>query len=66
MFLFKACPKCQGDMYTDRDQYGSFIECIHCGLIRDVKVNWEIDKVPAQVTSSLALTRGQSDLSLAA
>ena len=39
MFFFRACPKCQGDMYLDRDIYGPFVECLQCGLIRDLKVN---------------------------
>jgi len=37
MFFFKACPKCQGDMYVDRDRYGAFVECLQCGLLKDVK-----------------------------
>ena len=38
MFFFKACPKCHGDMYIDRDSYGPFVECLQCGLLRDLKV----------------------------
>ena len=37
MWFFKACPKCCGDMYVDRDAYGTFVECLQCGLLRDVK-----------------------------
>ena len=36
MLFLKACPKCHGDMYLDRDVYGTFIECLQCGLLRDV------------------------------
>ena len=36
MFYFKACPKCHGDLYLDSDGYGSFIECVQCGLLRDL------------------------------
>ena len=36
MLFPKACPKCHGDMYLDRDVYGTFIECLQCGLLRDV------------------------------
>ena len=39
MFYFKACPKCSGDLHLDKDQYGSFIECVQCGLVRDVELN---------------------------
>ena len=36
MFWFKLCPRCSGDLFEDRDQYGKFIACMQCGLIRDV------------------------------
>ena len=36
MFWFKLCPRCSGDLYEDRDQYGRFITCMQCGLTRDV------------------------------
>ena len=39
MFFFKACPKCHGDLYEDSDGYGAFLECLQCGLLRDVDCN---------------------------
>ncbi len=36
MFYFKACPKCHGDLYLDSDGYGTFIECLQCGWLRDL------------------------------
>ena len=33
---FKACPKCQGDLQLRRDPYGMFVNCIQCGLQRDL------------------------------
>ena len=33
---FKACPKCQGDLQIKRDIYGMFINCLQCGLQKDV------------------------------
>jgi hypothetical protein len=36
MFFFKACPKCKGDMYLDRDVYGAFRKCLQCGQIDDL------------------------------
>ena len=44
MLFLKVCPKCHGDMYLDRDQYGAFIECLQCGLLRDIdesQENWQ-------------------------
>ena len=37
MLFFKGCPKCLGDMYVDRDVFGTFIECLQCGYLRDVE-----------------------------
>ncbi len=35
MFWFKLCPRCSGDLFEDRDQYGMFITCLQCGFNRD-------------------------------
>ena len=35
MFWFKQCPRCSGDLFEDRDQYGPFITCMQCGLTKD-------------------------------
>ena len=31
MFYFKACPKCNGDLFRDTDVYGPYIGCAQCG-----------------------------------
>ena len=36
MLQLKSCPKCNGDMFTDRDNYGHFRQCLQCGLIKDL------------------------------
>ncbi len=36
MFWLKCCPRCKGDLFEQRDQFGSFFTCIQCGLSRDV------------------------------
>ncbi len=36
MFWFKLCPRCSGDLFEDRDQYGSFVTCMQCGFHKDV------------------------------
>ena len=38
MFYFKACPKCGGDMYLERDAYGSFQKCLQCGRMIDLEL----------------------------
>ncbi len=30
MFWFKACPKCQGDLYGSKDIYGGYVACMQC------------------------------------
>ena len=37
MLMFKACPRCQGDMYINRDIYGEYKECLQCGLMLEVE-----------------------------
>ena len=36
MIMFKACPRCQGDMHQNRDMYGEYRECLMCGYMADV------------------------------
>jgi len=36
MFWLKLCPRCCGDLFEDRDQYGKFFTCMQCGFTRDV------------------------------
>ena len=35
MFWFKQCPRCSGDLFEDKDQYGAFITCMQCGFTKD-------------------------------
>jgi hypothetical protein len=32
MILLKACPRCRGDLYPEEDHYGSYYNCLQCGL----------------------------------
>jgi len=38
MLYLRECPKCQGDMYLEKDHYGSFRQCLQCGMIKDLDV----------------------------
>ena len=31
----KSCPRCKGDMQSNRDMYGSYKECLQCGNMMD-------------------------------
>ncbi len=34
-----SCPRCKGTMYQDRDRFGKFLQCLHCGHIVDLDVS---------------------------
>ncbi len=36
MLMLKACPRCRGDLYIERDFYGQYKECIQCGHMEDI------------------------------
>ena len=36
MIYFKACPKCHGDMLSERDYTGEYRHCLQCGLLEDL------------------------------
>ena len=36
MLYLKSCSKCHGDMYLDKDLFGSFRQCLQCGKIEDI------------------------------
>ena len=36
MLELRACPRCEGDLHTNRDMYGSYKQCIQCGYMRDI------------------------------
>ena len=54
MFFLKSCPKCQGDMFLDQDGYGSFIECLQCGTLRNIQVKGAISKPSNPLAAELA------------
>jgi len=36
IWRLKGCPRCRGDMVLDRDEWGSYEQCIQCGYLLDV------------------------------
>ena len=36
MLYLKLCPRCKGDMHSNRDMYGSYQECLQCGYMADM------------------------------
>lgn len=48
MMYLRACLRCHGDVFLDRDKYGAFFKCLQCGFSRDLPA---ADK-PRQSTSA--------------
>ena len=34
MYWLKGCKKCGGDLYLEKDKFGSYVSCLQCGAIR--------------------------------
>ena len=41
---FRSCPRCDGDIFIDRDLYGWFEHCIQCGYISDLKNTVKVEQ----------------------
>lgn len=63
MIMFKACPRCQGDMHENKDMYGEYRECLMCGYMADIRkpglfgmelapVKKKVSKRPARARTS--------------
>lgn len=37
MHYFKACGKCQGDLYLEEGFYGLYLKCLQCGRIIEIE-----------------------------
>ena len=48
MFWLKCCPRCNGDLYEEKDIHGSYINCLQCSNYLT-----EADQAVLWATSSL-------------
>ncbi len=55
MYWLKGCEKCGGDLYLERDKFGSFVSCLQCGAVRSDLG----DSVPSTI-SAVASDFGQT------
>ena len=42
MIFYRACPKCHGELYLDRDRYGFFVKCLQCAFVKDAHRKEEV------------------------
>ena len=56
MYLLKQCPRCKGDLTTDRDRYGQFISCLQCGHCEDIEVGASGSQVVGPKSVQLSAT----------
>ena len=60
MFWLKCCPKCEGDLYEEKDTYGKYVACMQCGRVINplvetgTKANSVIDQPQVLLKQSLA------------
>jgi ribosomal protein S27AE len=45
----KTCPRCQGRIFLEKDQYGWYELCLQCGYLHDLH---DIRKMPVQLTDA--------------
>ena len=55
MFWLTSCGRCGGDLYEDRDHYGTYVSCLQCGASAEVQKSQRDDAVPKM--KSLAARR---------
>jgi hypothetical protein len=46
MYWLKACRRCAGDLREEEDIHGSYVDCIQCGYVLDVKEERVLHLVP--------------------
>ena len=34
MYWLKGCKKCGGDLFLEKDKFGSYVSCLQCGAVR--------------------------------
>ena len=48
MLRLKACPRCNGDIVFERDEWGWYEQCIQCGYLRDLQNEDEVKQQQPQ------------------
>ena len=59
MVMFKACPRCHGDVHINSDIYGDYKECLQCGLTIDIEADRYKSALVKAVTKVRAVTKSK-------
>ena len=51
----KKCPKCNGNMIIERDEYGKYIKCLQCGHQLELKATNATQQTPAKAKQPVEL-----------
>jgi len=54
MWKFKSCPRCGGDVFIDKDQYGWYEQCLQCAYQHGLKLLAEFEKQPTAARKTRA------------
>ena len=38
VFYFKGCPRCKGDVYVEKDSFGTYRKCLQCGRMQELEL----------------------------
>jgi hypothetical protein len=59
MVWLKACKRCGGDLYMEKDDYGSYVACFQCGAcVANFDVETEVSSVVEAMET--AVSHGRS------
>ncbi|MBI4282699.1 MAG: hypothetical protein HY672_04360 [Chloroflexi bacterium] len=61
MTWLKCCPRCNGDLYENKDPYGRYVACIQCGYYLS-----EMDEVVLRYSSQTNTREGAEKVPAAA
>ena len=52
----KGCPRCNGDIFIDRDMYGWYEQCLQCGYMGDLKSLVDMKEQSTEVDNEAILS----------
>ena len=62
MWKLKCCPKCKGDVFLEKDQFGWYEQCLQCGYLKDLDTIYEVKNSESENTTKSERNRNQVTL----